>query len=265
MKVLCFGANGQVGNALSKIATGVQLISLDRAAADFSDPESLPELLDKHRPDAIINAAAYTAVDRAEEEEELAHLINGQAVEYLAQACKNRNLPLVHISTDYVFSGTGTTPYQPDDPVAPCNTYGRSKRNGEAALISSGVSGVILRTSWVFSAHGNNFVKTMIRLAETHNELNIVGDQHGGPTSARSIASACLHIAKQLQNTPQVPEIYHFSGTPDTTWAEFAQEIFRQWHDRTGKKHSIHQADTNLGISNTCGSTCQLASQLSFA
>jgi dTDP-4-dehydrorhamnose reductase len=172
----------------------------------------------------VINAAAYTAVDRAEEEEALAHAINAEAPATMARACATLGIPLVHISTDYVFDGSGESPRSPDAPTAPINAYGRTKLAGEEAIRASGVLHAILRTSWVFSAHGNNFVKTMLRLSDTRDALGIVSDQIGGPTPASAIAAACAKIASEISKSGT----YHFSGAPDTNWADFAREIFSQ-------------------------------------
>jgi dTDP-4-dehydrorhamnose reductase len=176
----------------------------------------------------VINAAAWTAVDKAEAEEAAALSVNGAAPGAMARACAALGLAFVHISTDYVFDGSGTQPWQSHDPVAPLGAYGRSKLAGEQAVTAAGGVSAILRTSWVFSAHGANFVKTMLRLGATRDQLNVVGDQIGGPTPAADIASACLIIAGALTADPAKSGIYHFSGGPDVSWADFAREIFAQ-------------------------------------
>jgi dTDP-4-dehydrorhamnose reductase len=176
--------------------------------------------------EAILNAAAYTAVDRAEEEPDLAHAVNARAVGEMAGWAAARGIPLVHISTDYVFDGSGTHPRAPDAPTAPLGVYGDSKRAGEEALRAAGGTHAILRTSWVFSAHGGNFLKTMLRLSETRDRLTIVADQVGGPTPAGAIAQACLTIAAALVTDPGRSGTYHFSGAPEVSWAGFAREIF---------------------------------------
>jgi dTDP-4-dehydrorhamnose reductase len=158
----------------------------------------------------------------------LATLINGDAPTAMARACVDLGIPLIHISTDYVFEGTGDTPWQPDDPTAPQNAYGRSKLAGEIGIRNSGAVHVILRTSWVVSAHGANFVKTMLRLSDTRDALNVVADQIGGPTPARDIAAACLKMAERLIADPSKSGIYHYSGAPDVSWADFARAIFEQ-------------------------------------
>ncbi|MCL4140076.1 UNVERIFIED_CONTAM: hypothetical protein GTU68_065893, partial [Idotea baltica] len=199
---------------------------LGRDDADLSDPQACARALRAAAPTAVINAAAYTAVDRAEEEEPLALTINGDAPTAMAQACADLGLPFVHISTDYVFDGSGHAPRAITDPVSPQNAYGRTKLAGENGLRAAGGSYAIMRTSWVVSAHGNNFVKTMLRLSETMDALRIVDDQIGGPTPAADIARACLSMAEQLRSDPGKTGTYHFSGAPDVSWKEFAEAIF---------------------------------------
>ena len=223
MTILVFGQTGQVGSELSRLP---DVHCLGREQADLTSPQECAEMVHKFDGSAIINAAAYTAVDRAEEEENLATIINGDTVVAMAQAAAEKNLPFVHISTDYVFSGEGENPIQPDEKTNPINAYGRSKLIGELALAASSGPWAVLRTSWVFSAHGNNFVKTMLRLGETRKELNVVSDQWGGPTPARAIAQACVSMANALVIYPEKSGIYHFSGQKNTNWANFARTIF---------------------------------------
>ena len=223
--ILVFGKTGQVARELQQLGT---VTALGREEANLSDPQACAETIRNHAPDVVINAAAYTAVDQAENEEAVAAVINGDAPRAMAKACAELGIPFVHISTDYVFDGTGQDPWQPQDQTAPQNTYGCSKLAGETGIADSGGTYAILRTSWVVSAHGTNFIKTMLRLSETHDVLNIVCDQIGGPTPARDIAVACLQIAEQLVQEPSKSGIYHFSGTPDVSWADFAREIFEQ-------------------------------------
>ena len=223
--ILVFGKTGQVATELQRLG-GV--LALGRNEVDLTDSQACIDAIRTHAPRAVINAAAYTAVDRAEEEESLATLINGDAPTAMARACAELGIPLIHISTDYVFEGTGDAPWQPDDLTAPQNAYGRSKLAGENGIRDSGACHVILRTSWVVSAHGANFVKTMLRLSDTRGALNVVADQIGGPTPARDIAAACLQIAEQLIADPSKSGTYHFSGAPDVSWANFATQIFEQ-------------------------------------
>ena len=224
--ILVFGQSGQVATELQRLQPDV--LCLGRAQADLSDPDACAAAIRAHAPRVVINAAAYTAVDRAEEEEALATTINGDAPAAMARACAALGIPLVHISTDYVFDGSGDTPFAPDHPTAPLGAYGRSKLKGEQGVRAAGGTYAILRTSWVFSAHGNNFVKTMLRLGAERDSLTVVADQIGGPTPARDIAQACLTIAQHLQTAPEASGSYHFSGAPDTSWAGFARAIMAQ-------------------------------------
>ena len=191
--LLVFGRTGQVARELQHLAS---VLALGRDAADLAQPGACAAAIHAHRPRAVINAAAYTAVDRAEDEADLATAINGAAPAEMALACAALNIPLVHISTDYVFPGTGHHPWAPGDMAQPANAYGRSKWAGEQGIRASGCTHAILRTSWVFSAHGTNFVKTMLRLSDTRDQISVVDDQIGGPTPARAIAAACLAIAR---------------------------------------------------------------------
>lgn len=230
MKVLVFGTTGQVARELAVAAqrSGITLEAHGRATADFTDPDACAQIVAATDADAVINAVAYTAVDRAEEEEPLARTINADTPGAIAQACAARDLPLIHISTDYVFDGAGDTPFAPDHPTAPLGAYGRSKLAGEQAVRAAGGAHVIFRTSWVVSAHGTNFVKTMLRLGAERGALRIVADQIGGPTPAADIAAACLSAARQLRDDPAKSGTYHLSGGPDVSWADFAREIFAQ-------------------------------------
>ena len=223
--ILVFGKTGQVATELQRSG---DVLALGRNQADLSDPVACAQRIRALAPRAVINAAAYTAVDKAEQDEELATIINGDAPTAIAQACAEMQIPLVHISTDYVFEGSGGAPWKPSDATAPQNAYGRSKLAGEAGILGSGATYAILRTSWVVSAHGTNFVKTMLHLSKTRDTLSVVADQIGGPTPARDIAGACLMIAQQLQENPSKSGIYHYSGAPSVSWASFASEIFRQ-------------------------------------
>ena len=222
-EILVFGRTGQVARELAA-AGGVTC--LGREAADLGDPEACAAAIAARKPRAVINAAAYTAVDRAEEEEALATRINGEAPAAMARACAALGVPLVQISTDYVFNGAGSEPWKPADVTGPLGAYGRSKLAGEEGVRAAEGVYAILRTSWVVSAHGGNFVKTMLRLGAERDALSIVADQVGGPTAARDIAAACLAIAGQLRDNPGKTGTYHFSGAPDCSWADFALEIF---------------------------------------
>jgi dTDP-4-dehydrorhamnose reductase len=226
MTLLIFGKTGQV--ALELQARAPDALFLGRNQADLTDADACATAIRHNAPSAVINAAAYTAVDHAEEDETTALAVNGASPGAMARACAELGIPFVHISTDYVFAGDGDTPWTPTDPVSPRNAYGRTKLAGENNVRAAGGAFAILRTSWVVSAHGNNFVKTMLRLGAERDKLTIVADQIGGPTPAGAIADACLSIADQLQSDPNLAGTYHFSGAPDTSWADFAREIFAQ-------------------------------------
>lgn len=221
--ILVFGQTGQVAQELAR-HDGVTC--LGRTQADLSDPAACAAVISEMRPTAVINAAAYTAVDKAETEEALAQVINAEAPAAMAQACAALGIPFVTLSTDYVFDGSGTRAWRPDDCPAPLNAYGRSKLAGEMAVVAAGGSFAVLRTSWVVSAHGQNFIKTMLRLGAERARLTIVADQIGAPTPARDIAATCLEVARQLASDPGKAGIYHYGGSPETSWAGFAEAIF---------------------------------------
>jgi dTDP-4-dehydrorhamnose reductase len=225
MRVLVFGKTGQVARELQRYA-GVQ--ALGREDADLNDPAACAALIAKTDADVVINAAAYTGVDAAETDTDIAFRVNSEATVAMAKAAAKRDLPFLHISTDYVFDGSGTTPWVEDDPTGPLGVYGTSKLAGEQGVRAAGGPHAILRTSWVVSAHGTNFVKTMLRLGTERDALNIVADQIGGPTCARDIAAALMGMAEQLKVDGGKSGTYHFAGAPDTSWADFAREIFVQ-------------------------------------
>jgi dTDP-4-dehydrorhamnose reductase len=243
MKILVLGASGQVGGELgtqldSVLSSAGQKYSIMLANRDILDVADLPALtdfLEVNAPDWVINATAYTAVDAAEKEAFQAHSVNEHAVRIMAEHCAARNSKLVHISTDYVFDGLGERPLSEASAVAPLGVYGASKLSGEEAIRAVLAQHLVLRTAWVFGASGGNFVKTMLRLAETRPELGVVDDQHGGPTSARSIAKAISCMVLQMcgaQSTDERWGTYHFTGNPFVSWAEFAKEIFQQAKQR---------------------------------
>jgi dTDP-4-dehydrorhamnose reductase len=225
MKFLVFGKTGQVAREL-QLHGGNAVRALARDEADLGDPGACAAVIAATDADAVINAAAYTAVDRAEAEEQLALSINGDAPGAMARAAAARGLPFVHLSTDYVFDGSGTRPFAVTDATGPLGVYGRSKLAGEDAVRAAGGTYAILRTSWVVSAHGNNFVKTMLRLGTERDVLTIVADQVGGPTPASDIALTCLAVARQLRADSGKSGTYHISGCPDVSWADFARTIF---------------------------------------
>jgi dTDP-4-dehydrorhamnose reductase len=227
MKILLFGKTGQVAKEL---CNRPNVTAIGRDKADFTEPQKIIEIVKSTDADIIINAVAYTSVDLAEEEFELANIINGTTVKELAKVSASRNIPFLHISTDYVFKGDGNLNWKTSDQTNPQNSYGKSKLIGESGILEAGGPHVILRTSWVFSSHGNNFVKTMLRLASNNNELSIIKDQIGGPTCAKDIADALWKIASDFYAGKVITGIYHFSGKPNSSWANFASEIFFQTH-----------------------------------
>lgn len=223
MRALVFGKTGQVATELQRLLPGACF--LGREAADLADPAACAAAIRASDAAVVINAAAWTAVDKAEAEEAAARVVNGAAPAAMARAAADRGLPFLHISTDYVFSGLGSAPWVETDPVAPQNAYGRSKLAGEQGVQAAGGNSAILRTSWVFSAHGANFVKTMLRLSESRDALSVVEDQIGGPTPAADIAAALVTMARQMI-AGQPGGTYHFGGSPWVSWADFAREIF---------------------------------------
>lgn len=227
-KILVTGSNGQLGWELSQAATAYpqfEFVFVDRNAMDLSNPTELGGIIELFAPDAIINTAAYTAVDKAETEKELAHTINAEAVAALAGIAKKRNIPFISFSTDYVFSGNASSPYLTDTQLNPVNYYGQTKADGEQMAIAANENTIIIRTSWVFSSHGNNFVKTMMRLMKDRDALNIVGDQRGRPTYAKDLALATIQILIAINAGAVVKGIYHYANTGETTWFKFAEKI----------------------------------------
>ena len=229
LSLLVFGRTGQVATEIARLAgPDLALTSLGREAADLSDPAACAAIVAGTDADVVINVAAYTAVDKAEAQEDLAAVINAEAPAAMARAAADRGLPFLHVSTDYVYDGTGTAPFTPDSPTGPLSAYGRTKLAGDLGVIAAGGPHAILRTSWVFSAHGGNFVKTMLRLGREREKLTIVADQIGGPTPAADIAAALLVMAGKFHAGTAKSGIYHFSGAPDVSWAGFAREVFAQ-------------------------------------
>ncbi len=223
-----FGKTGQISREVLRHAGGHEILALDRTAADLADPSACASLVRRCDADIILNAAAYTAVDRAESEPEIAHLLNAAAPGTMARAARERGLPFLHVSTDYVFNGSGNEPWKTGDGTGPINVYGQTKLLGEAEILASGARAAILRTSWVFSAHGSNFVKTILRLGKERSVLNVVDDQVGGPTSAADIAKTLIRMAEQMISTTARLGVYHYAGSPDASWRKFASEIISQ-------------------------------------
>lgn len=228
MKLFLTGGEGQLGTELIRLAAldGVEIAAPTMAAMDLTDPVKVQAIFSSFRPTAVINAAAYTAVDRAETEPELAFAVNAAAPAHLARLCTRAGIPLLHVSTDYVFDGRKRTPYLEEDPVCPLGVYGRSKADGEAAVRSEVKEHLIIRTAWLYSPHGVNFLKTIVRLASERDELRIVDDQLGCPTCAADLAEAILAIARRFDHASQIPwGTYHYCGRGETSWFGFASYI----------------------------------------
>lgn len=228
LKVLQFGATGQMARELIARSPrrGVQLTALSRQQADLTDPAAIARIVEQADADLVINAAAYTAVDKAETEGDVAFLVNAESPAAMARVCAARGLPLVNVSTDYVFNGSGSRAWREDDATAPINAYGDSKLAGEQAVAASNARAITLRTSWVFSAHGANFVKTMLRLADRP-ELKVVDDQIGRPTFAGDLAEAALTVGQRLARDEDAPTgVFHFAGAEAVSWHQFATVIF---------------------------------------
>ncbi len=242
MKLLVTGGTGQVGEALKRLAPrlGVTVIAPGRADLDLSNPGAikLPDGID-----GVINAGAYTAVDKAESEPALAETVNGTAPGVIARLAAKRDLPIVQISTDYVFDGTKTAPYVETDPVAPVSVYGRTKEAGERAVREANPVHAIMRTSWVYAVHGNNFVKTMLRLGKERDQLKVVADQTGAPTLADDIAAAAVLIAKSL--TTANAGTYHYTAEGAVTWHGFASAIWAKAGPKLGRAPKIDPIPTS--------------------
>jgi dTDP-4-dehydrorhamnose reductase len=230
VRVLVFGAAGQVGREVCRAAwpASVELTPLDRTSGDITKPAAVDGLIRQRRPDLVINLAAYTAVDRAESEPELAWAINCAGAAHIASACGDHGTALIQLSTDYVFDGTKPGPYCEDDPVNPLGVYGRSKEAGERAVRAAAERHIILRTAWVYGLHGTNFVKTMLRLGAERPLLRVVVDQRGCPTAARDIALALVAIGRQIEQGSASWGTFHFAGDGATSWHGFAEEIVEQ-------------------------------------
>lgn len=227
MRLLITGAQGQLGRELTRLGGGHVLMTVAHDQLDISDQDEVLHCCKTFHPDAVINAAAYTPVDRAESDVEAAFAVNRDGPANLARACRQCKIPLIHVSTDYVFDGTKAGSYVEHDPVAPPGVYGASKLAGEVAVQQYAATWIILRTSWVFSAHGNNFVKTMLRMGAERNTLGIVTDQHGCPTAANELARGIYAVLETGWNDEN-RGIYHFCQPEPTTWYDFAKAIFSE-------------------------------------
>jgi dTDP-4-dehydrorhamnose reductase len=229
-KFLITGAHGQVGYCLTQQLQGKhEILAVDRDELDITDERAVNKAIEDFRPNVIINAAAHTAVDRAETEVELSEAINVKGPKYLAKAAKSIDAAILHISTDYVFDGQREGKYKETDTTAPQGVYGRTKLEGEQAVAEANDKFIVLRTAWVFGEHGNNFVKTMLRLSKTRDTLSVVADQIGGPTYAADVARVLIHIAEQIIKGKNVEYgIYNFTGEPCVSWYDFAKAIFAE-------------------------------------
>lgn len=248
MRILVTGKEGQVDTSLQTLGEnlGLEIIRIGLPEIDLSKPETLEAPIREIRPDAIISSAAYTAVDKAETETDLAQAINGDAPGVLARLAAELDIPILHLSTDYVFAGDKDGLYDETDTPAPVSVYGRTKLSGEEQIRAATDNHVIVRTAWVYSPYGNNFVKTMLRLGETREELNVVADQHGCPTYAPEIARALLAITQQVvvDRDPTLRGTFHLTGQGETTWAEFASAIFKGAFERGRKRVRINPITT---------------------
>jgi len=244
--LLLFGAAGQVGCEFMALARArnVDAHGVTRAEADITSPGAVEQVVARTRPRLIVNAAAYTAVDRAEQEPDLAAAVNVGGAENIARAAAHANVAVLHISTDYVFDGSKTGPYVEHDPVAPLGAYGRSKAAGETRVQAANPKAIILRTAWVYGAYGNNFLKTMLRLAASRDRLRVVADQHGCPTSTRDIAEAILAVDRVLADGRLAHGIFHFAGTGTTSWHGFARAIVEYQSDWTHKRPPVDAIPT---------------------
>lgn len=233
MKILLLGKNGQVGWELQRsLAPLGELLALDSKSTnycgDLNDLEGIAATVRAYAPDVIVNAAAYTAVDKAESEPEQAQRVNAKAVAVLADEAQQLGAWLVHYSTDYVFDGSGTQPWQETDAVGPLSVYGASKLAGEQAIQASGCKQLIFRTSWVYAARGNNFAKTMLRLARERDSLSVIADQFGAPTSAELLADVTAHALRSAMANPELAGLYHLAASGETTWHSYARFVLEQ-------------------------------------
>jgi dTDP-4-dehydrorhamnose reductase len=235
--ILLFGGDGQLGREMvrASAARAVPLVALSRAQADITDRAAVGDAIKRHDPSLVVNTASYTKVDLAETEADAAHQANAVGPGILAAACARAGVPLIHISTDYVFDGDKPGPYVEGDKIAPINVYGKSKADGEQAVRDAALLHVIIRTSWIYGEFGQNFLKTMIQLAATRDELRIVADQRGCPTSTPDLANAILTIAPQLLGAKGIWGTYHFAGSGATTWHGFASRIVAAQAPLTGR------------------------------
>ncbi len=249
MRMLVLGRQGQIAQSLAALAGGdLEISSLGRPELDITEPGSIVRVIKSSRPDIVVNPAAYTAVDKAESEVDAAFAANREGAKSAAEAAATASLPIIHVSTDYVFSGAKTSPYVETDKPAPTGVYGQSKLEGERAVATANPAHVILRTAWVYSPYGSNFLKTMLRLAEDRDVVRVVDDQSGTPSYAPDIARGIVVVARKVLASPQDQHwrgIFHMVAQGDTTWAGFAEEIFSQWARRGRARPKVQRIATS--------------------
>lgn len=247
-RILVIGRSGQLATELMRLSLPAEL-RLDawgRDRFDLTNLSAIPKKLHAARPDAVINASAYTAVDKAESEPEAAMALNRDGPGVLAQACADLDIPYVHISTDYVFDGTKPSPYIETDPKAPISVYGRSKSEGEDRVLECSERAAVIRTAWVYSSHGTNFMRTMLRLAETRGEVGVVADQFGRPTWARDLAETSLAVVlRALERDPAARGLLHYAGAGDASWADFAEAIFEGARSKGARSTKLNRIATS--------------------
>ncbi len=247
MRIAVTGATGQVATSLlERAGPKLEVVALARPAFDLASRAAVLAGVEAARPDVVVNAAAYTAVDKAEAEEAEAYRVNAEGAAHVAEAAERLGVPLLHLSTDYVFDGALDRPYREDDPTGPTGAYGRTKLAGEKAVAAACGNSVILRTAWVYSPFGANFVRTMLRLNETRDEVGVVADQRGNPTSAIDIAEALVAIAAKVKDdpSPRLRGIFHMTGSGEATWADFAEAVFREAEARGRRSTRVKRIAT---------------------
>jgi dTDP-4-dehydrorhamnose reductase len=247
MRIAVTGSKGQVATSLlQRAGPEIEIVALSRPAFALEDRESVLAGVASARPDVVISAAAYTAVDKAESEEALAMRVNGDGAGHVAEAAAIAGVPLLHLSTDYVFSGALDRPYREDDPTGPTGAYGRTKLAGEQRVADVCPNSAVLRTAWVYSPFGANFVRTMLRLNETRDEVAVVADQRGNPTSGLDIADALLAIARRIRmdESPELRGVFHMTGAGETTWADLAEAVFAEARARDRRLTRVKRITT---------------------
>lgn len=245
MRLVVTGREGQVATALAALSSAdAEVIRLARPELDLERPETIAPALKAARPDVVVSAAAYTAVDQAESEPERARAVNATAAGVLAEAAARMGAPVLHLSTDYVFDGAKPSPYVESDATGPQTVYGATKLEGEQAVAAANPRSLILRTAWVYSPGGKNFVRTMLRVAESRDEVSVVADQRGCPSYAPDIAQALMQLAQALQRGEGAPGVYHLAGSMEASWAEFAEGVFTGSRERGGPSARVRAITT---------------------